>query len=278
MLKLFDVVSHAELQMELNGKPVTLEQLTVVARPGQTLGLGFLGRHDGGRVPRSRTAHLSPADLDRKTRNNSSENGNEATQREGQRHQEQRAGDGRFVGDRPTKPPATIVFSGVSEADGERLTLTLSLSRTRFEAGAGRSVLVQGSLRQGQHRTSFGFFGFGGRSLLGELTLSEVGTNEGDAVVGEFETKILENRGGLLSRGRRGGGSNRNDRMAKRLLSYDKDEDGKITNEELPKFFHRMFERGDANDDGVLDKTEIDNLTGSRLSQEHSKLKDQAEM
>lgn len=54
--------------------------------------------------------------------------------------------------------------------------------------------------------------------------------------------------------GRRGGG------MKDRLLSFDKNKDGKIEKGELPERMQRMFGRFDANGDGVIDATELDNL------------------
>jgi Ca2+-binding EF-hand superfamily protein len=45
--------------------------------------------------------------------------------------------------------------------------------------------------------------------------------------------------------------------MLSRVLSLDKNEDGKLTKDELPEGMHGMIERGDANGDGALDKEEL---------------------
>jgi Ca2+-binding EF-hand superfamily protein len=45
------------------------------------------------------------------------------------------------------------------------------------------------------------------------------------------------------------------------LKSLDKDNDGKVTKEELPEFMQRMFDRADANGDGAIDKTEAESMS-----------------
>lgn len=50
------------------------------------------------------------------------------------------------------------------------------------------------------------------------------------------------------------------DDLVEHLMSYDKNGDGKITKDELPERMHALFELGDANKDGVLDREEIKRL------------------
>ena len=64
----------------------------------------------------------------------------------------------------------------------------------------------------------------------------------------------------------RDGGAGRpgnREEMLARVLSFDKDEDGKLTKEELPEQMHGMIERGDANGDGALDKEELTKLAAN---------------
>jgi Ca2+-binding EF-hand superfamily protein len=51
--------------------------------------------------------------------------------------------------------------------------------------------------------------------------------------------------------------------MASQLMMFDKNGDGKLSKAELPERMHGMFDRGDANKDGFLTKTEIDSLEAS---------------
>lgn len=44
------------------------------------------------------------------------------------------------------------------------------------------------------------------------------------------------------------------------LMGFDKDDDGKVTKEELPEPMQRMFQRGDANGDGAIDREEAEKL------------------
>jgi hypothetical protein len=48
-----------------------------------------------------------------------------------------------------------------------------------------------------------------------------------------------------------------------RIMSFDKNNDGKITKDELPERLHYLIERGDTNKDGVLDKAEIQQLAST---------------
>jgi hypothetical protein len=50
------------------------------------------------------------------------------------------------------------------------------------------------------------------------------------------------------------------DDLVERLMSYDKNGDGKITKDELPERMHSLIEQGDRNGDGALDRDEIRRL------------------
>ena len=51
------------------------------------------------------------------------------------------------------------------------------------------------------------------------------------------------------------------DDLVDRLMEYDTNGDGKITKDELPERMHALFEQGDTNRDGALDREEIKRLT-----------------
>jgi hypothetical protein len=57
--------------------------------------------------------------------------------------------------------------------------------------------------------------------------------------------------------GRRGSGGGD---FIKRILENDKNKDGKITKDELPERMQRIFNFADANNDGVLDKAELQKM------------------
>ena len=61
-------------------------------------------------------------------------------------------------------------------------------------------------------------------------------------------------------RGGRGGRGVSVDQVVERLLSFDKDKDGKITKGELPERMQDLIAKGDLNKDGALDKDEIRKL------------------
>ena len=50
------------------------------------------------------------------------------------------------------------------------------------------------------------------------------------------------------------------DDLVERLMSYDKNGDGKVTKDELPERMHGLIEQGDRNGDGALDRDEIRRL------------------
>jgi Spy/CpxP family protein refolding chaperone len=47
------------------------------------------------------------------------------------------------------------------------------------------------------------------------------------------------------------------DELVERIMSFDKNKDGKVTKDELPERMHYLLELGDTNKDGALDKDEI---------------------
>jgi hypothetical protein len=51
--------------------------------------------------------------------------------------------------------------------------------------------------------------------------------------------------------------------MLARVLSFDKNEDGKLTKDELPERMQGMIERGDTNGDEALDKEELIKLAAN---------------
>jgi collagen type III alpha len=65
---------------------------------------------------------------------------------------------------------------------------------------------------------------------------------------------------------RRGGGPGRfggppggqRSSFTERIMANDENGDGKLTRDELPEFMQRMFERMDGNDDGEIDKGELE--------------------
>ncbi len=47
------------------------------------------------------------------------------------------------------------------------------------------------------------------------------------------------------------------DQLIDRLMAFDRNKDGKISREELPERMHALFEQGDSNKDGFLDRQEL---------------------
>jgi hypothetical protein len=73
--------------------------------------------------------------------------------------------------------------------------------------------------------------------------------------------------GPLGGRGGRGGRLGV-DAIVERILSFDKNNDGKVSKEELPERMQNLIEKGDTNKDGVLDKDEIRKLAADLARQE----------
>src|SRR5262245_44676397 len=53
------------------------------------------------------------------------------------------------------------------------------------------------------------------------------------------------------------------DDIVERIMSFDKNKDGKVTKDELPERMHFLIERGDTNKDGALDRDEIKKLAAT---------------
>ncbi|MEW6305601.1 MAG: hypothetical protein AB1705_19150, partial [Verrucomicrobiota bacterium] len=54
--------------------------------------------------------------------------------------------------------------------------------------------------------------------------------------------------------------------FATRVMNNDKNNDGKVTRDELPEPMQRIFEQADQNQDGAIDKTEAEQMA-ARLRQ-----------
>jgi hypothetical protein len=74
---------------------------------------------------------------------------------------------------------------------------------------------------------------------------------------------------GGLRFGRLGGRGLTTDDIVDRLLSFDKNKDGKITKDELPERMQNLIAKGDTNKDGALDRDEIRTLAAD-LAKERS--------
>lgn len=51
--------------------------------------------------------------------------------------------------------------------------------------------------------------------------------------------------------------------MLSRVMAFDKNQDGKLSKDELPERLHGMLTRGDLNDDGSLDKDELSKIAAA---------------
>jgi hypothetical protein len=60
--------------------------------------------------------------------------------------------------------------------------------------------------------------------------------------------------------GPRGGRGLASDAIVERIMSFDKNKDGKVTKDELPERMHDLITKGDTNKDGALDRDEIKKL------------------
>jgi hypothetical protein len=54
------------------------------------------------------------------------------------------------------------------------------------------------------------------------------------------------------------------DDLVERIMSFDKNKDGKVTKDELPERLHHLIAQGDTNKDGALDRDEIKKLVAAR--------------
>jgi hypothetical protein len=58
------------------------------------------------------------------------------------------------------------------------------------------------------------------------------------------------------------------DAIVERILSFDKNKDGKVTKDELPERMQYLIEKGDTNKDGALDRDEIKKLAAEMAKDE----------
>jgi hypothetical protein len=114
-------------------------------------------------------------------------------------------GPGGFGGPGAPRPserpqaPVTLMFVGFRAADGQRLTLSLTIEREKFERGTKDAVPVTGMLTVGMGGGfAFGPGGGRGNTVHGRLQLTHSGTNDGDAVAGHIDVQIIETHGGLF--------------------------------------------------------------------------------
>ncbi len=102
--------------------------------------------------------------------------------------------------DGPAKPPAapvSLIFAG-DRTDGQKITLTLIIDRSKFQATTENALQVTGSYQEGR---GGGFGGFGNgprRSIVGELRLKTAGTEQGHGVSGDVNLRIVETHGGVF--------------------------------------------------------------------------------
>ncbi len=106
--------------------------------------------------------------------------------------------------------------------------------RTRGGRGGGGSGFGGGFGRSGGRGGPGGRGGFGGRSGFG---------------------------GRGLEGGRGGFGGPGSEDFAARIMSNDKNGDGKVTKDELPEFMLRILDRADTNNDGAIDKAEAKKMS-----------------
>ena len=95
---------------------------------------------------------------------------------------------------------------------------------------------------------------------------------ESDRDAGRAMGRGMSGRGGLAGGGgttRRGGFGGRRSRggfsgtdFAARIMSNDKNGDGKVTKDEMPERMQSFFDRLDANGDGAIDQQEMENAAG----------------
>jgi hypothetical protein len=158
--------------------------------------------------------------------------------------------------------------------------------RGGFRAGPGRRGGPDGGFRQGGTL----------ERILDDLNLSGQKKDQAEAAVKEYQENVrklmglarsdlllkmkevlseeefkkfsetLDRPPGLVAgRGRRGAGffgirGLTVDQIVERIMSFDKNKDGKITKDELPERMQDLIARGDTNKDGALDTAEIKKL------------------
>jgi hypothetical protein len=92
-------------------------------------------------------------------------------------------------------------------------------------------------------------------AIVGMAVAASDDKKEGDS------GKSAARKGGKdKAKGRRGGFGGRGvsvDQIVERLMAFDKDQDGKLANSELPERMQNLIAQGDGNKDGTLSKDEV---------------------
>lgn len=95
-------------------------------------------------------------------------------------------------------PPAMITISGLRTDNKRRISLTLMFDKSSLAATPGEFD-VTGSYSDGEGGGGFGpFGGFGQVSVRGKIKLASGGTDEGDAIEGEMDLRLMQIKGGFL--------------------------------------------------------------------------------
>ena len=153
-------------------------------------------------------------------------------------------GSGRFEGRGDFRPPTPPVFAAIDKNnDG-----VLSEEEIKNAVAAIKTLdkNKDGKISQDEAMPQFG--GPGGR--------------------GGFRGQGGQGRGGFGGPGGQGGpqmqqrGSTQFN-FADRIMSYDENNDGKVSKDELPSRMQRLMDRGDENKDGFIDKSEAKKLSDS---------------
>lgn len=235
----------SEIKIELGGRQIDFEQLSVRVQTlqfrgfGGPPGRGFGGRPGGG--------FGGPPN----------------------------GGPGRGAGGpgQPTQPPpapVSLVFTG-TRAGGQPVTVSLTLDREAIVKTSADAIRITGSFSEGPAGgPGGGFGGFGGgggpnRSVIGELRLSKSGTKPGDEIIGSVDFRIVETHGGLFQPQRPAGpqpqfGAPQSTTL---LRTLDTDGDGTISAAEIERAAASL-KRLDRDKDGNLSSSELRDSPASR--------------
>ncbi|MFO0914115.1 MAG: CotH kinase family protein [Pirellulales bacterium] len=172
-------VGHAKVKLRLDEQDVEFERWGANAEPGQPgfggPGRGPRGRRGGGRFG----GPGGPGGP-----------GGGRPPREG-------AGRWAFGPNQPEQPPASVVLVG-EMADGELMTLTLTVPHDKFEPTGDEPLMVQGMLKPGSPDSFTGFEDM--RTVGGKLQLQFAQRQPGADVIGQFDLKVSVMRGGPRGR------------------------------------------------------------------------------
>ena len=162
-------------------------------------------------------------------------------------------GDGELGGTemRPKRPGGGEAGGPGGERAGRGAQRDAERGGERGEKGAGRE---RGGKRGGEKGTD----GARGRKRGGEKGADDARGGKRGAEKGADGARKGK-------RGERGEKSTGAGNLMKKIMSQDKNDDGKISKEEAPERMTAMFDRVDGNSDGFLDETELEAMA-SRLS------------